>query len=83
MFKLGDMVEWDSGGAPGRYPKCGKIVAVVLPNESPTNAMDAQDIIGYYMMFNGGPRLHISYLVLVGNKLYWPRVKGLKKVEGA
>lgn len=79
-FKKGDMVKWTSKSCSHEYEKRGTVLEIIPEKEAP------------YLFFlkykkckwewgGGRPRDHESYLVLVGNKIYWPRVKHLEKDE--
>lgn len=77
-FTTGDKVEWISkGGGIGREKK-GIIDEVVPVGQPPRETFDFKD------MFNGGPRDHESYTVLVESgttakpKRYWPKAAQLR-----
>ena len=78
MFKIGDLVQWESQSGGSRKKKVGRIVKIIPAKRHPG------DLLGKFSMSNnyGLPRNHKSYLVQVGNsiRLYWPRVVHLKKV---
>jgi hypothetical protein len=76
---IGDKVEWASQSQGYSKQKCGYIVAVVIPGESPNMAINLQ-LRGYSQNLRnpGLPRDHESYVVQVGTKLYWPRVSQLR-----
>ncbi len=87
-MKLGDIVQWESQSSGTRWRKKGEIIAVVPPGGDPCNLPIAARG-NYKIMFDGGPRNHESYVVLVGGSeqqygaLYWPRVKHLELVGEA
>ena len=68
MFKLGDKVSWESQASGWTKIKYGVIVEVVRSGCWPK--LPIKDI--------GGSRNRESYIVLVGRKYYWPRVKNLR-----
>ena len=70
-FKIGDIVTWRSQSSSYYKTKIGNIKAVVPAGESAGNYGYQADMVL--------PRNHESYLVLVKNKLYWPRVCHLIK----
>lgn len=78
-FKVGDVVEWFSSFKDKR----GTVVHVV-PRQ--VRAYDAWSEYkdgrgkGTFVYGGGMHRDHVSYFVLVGSKVYWPRVSLLKAV---
>lgn len=76
---VGDRVTWSSQSQASRTTKEGIIAAVIPAGQKP-------DQTAFPKLYKGaGPgssRNHESYIVVVGNKPYWPRVKHLKKVGG-
>lgn len=79
-FKVGDMVRWTSGAGGVQKTKAGEVVAVIPERRPVTDALN-KIRVKFNRQFDGfNPRMHESYLVLVGDKLYWPRAKGLEKV---
>ena len=79
-FCIGDHVTWESEGGGHLRRKTGVVVVIVPAGK------DVADIaLGpKYIWSNfGGPRAAESYLVAVGNRLYWPRVFRLESVEEA
>lgn len=86
-FSVGDGVTWTSQSAGHTRTKTGIVEQVV-----PIKAMpDRQRFERLYKGPGVGlPRDHVSYVVRVPGKtaksagtLYWPRVAGLQRVEGA
>jgi hypothetical protein len=73
-FELGDKVKWDSQAAGYIKTKKGKIVVVLPAGTRPGDGVLAG------LRYPGKPRNHESYVVMVGEKYYWPRVAYLKKV---
>lgn len=67
-FKLGDEVMWSSASNGHTKTKHGRVVAVI----------DAGDKPYTWLKGTGMPRDHVSYVVEVGRKYYWPRVKWLR-----
>lgn len=93
-FKVGDLVEWESTSFGVTTPKKGRIVKVIPPNDSRLGEYveQASAAVGGARYVSGAglglPRDHESYIVHVltptgkgKGKLYWPRVKHLRKVE--
>lgn len=80
-FHVGDMVEWTSQSSGTRKKKIGTICAVI-PAEKRPDPYVGRSVVALPGGGFGMPRDHKSYLVLVGNKLYWPRVKYLRMVNG-
>jgi len=78
-MNIGDKVVWESQGQGFTRQKVGEIVAVIPPRRNPNFHIPEGK-----WSFGGGsfglPRNHESYLVAVGNRLYWPRVASLRKV---
>ena len=76
-FHKGQKVYWDSQSGGHYTSKDGVIRHVLSAYSFPTT---------YGYRPNGGPvgmpRNHESYLVLVGKRLYWPRVSKLRAMEG-
>jgi hypothetical protein len=75
---IGDRVVWESQ-AQGRWKtKQGKVVAVVPAYERASRYVPD----GYNKVDGWGmSRNHESYIVAVGQNLYWPRVSALKVVS--
>ena len=73
----GDTVRWQSQSQGYHKVKEGIIVAKIPAGRRPSEAV-------FPALYRGaGPgygRDHDSYVVKVGNKFYWPRVKGLTLV---
>jgi hypothetical protein len=77
MFKVGDVVEWESQSHGFKKRKEGTVVAVVLPSCSADGSIPPGH--GYKLYIPGGTRDMESYLVKVGKRrtLYWPRSSAL------
>lgn len=86
-FKIGDKVKWTSKSSGTLKEKCGVILKIINSGEA------AYPYIKEYVysskkgkrysasrLGGGDARNHESYLIGVGNYLYWPRVFYLKKV---
>jgi len=69
-MKKGDTVSWISQAQGYVKHKTGVIVRVLAPDERPS----PREVKGA-----GWGRDHESYIVKVGNKLYWPRVSALER----
>jgi hypothetical protein len=74
-FELGEIVSWRSQAQGFDKVKTGEVVEVLMPGMRP----DRERFPDLYR----GPgvglgRDHISYVVQVGRKHYWPRVKHLR-----
>lgn len=92
QFAVGDRVTWTSGAGGKAKAKTGEVVAVVPKDMVPRDlfqAYSAMRAIREAHLDSGfaiSPRGHQSYLVSVPGRgkptLYWPRVKGLRGVEG-
>jgi len=90
MFKVGDLVEWDSHASGYCVRRKGKIKYAVAPRAA---VYPGAFMPEFTTMFDGDgmPRNHESYLVEVPGgktpkakpKLYWPRVSQLRKVAQA
>ena len=75
-FQIGDVVEWTSSSQGYTRTKRGR-VAAILPRRTRFPA-----VFQHGAAYNPGTsRDHESYIVLVGNRPYWPRVAALKKVS--
>lgn len=80
MFKVGDTVEWTSSYKDKR----GVIVHFLARGAVPYQAWGAYKAAGgkgRFIYGGGASRGEASYFVLVGKKVYWPRVSLLRKVE--
>lgn len=78
-FGGGDRVKWSSQAAGSRRHKVGTVVQVVKAGEVPRPAtVGLKDPQAW-----ASPRDHESYLVAVGNVLYWPRVTHLEAAREA
>jgi hypothetical protein len=82
LFKVGDVVEWESQAAGISRTKEGAVVQVVKESHYPPAISGTP----------GSPRSHESYIVRASvmngseaqkrrTKLYWPKVKYLKLVR--
>lgn len=76
MFTIGDKVKWSSQSSGYTKIKEGIIVAVIAPNQRPNR----EDFLSLHKSGCGWGRHEESYVVKVGNKLYWPFVKRLVKL---
>lgn len=76
MLKVGTRVRWTSQSGGYEKTKEGVIVETVLAYESINDMYDKQIRHGLWPY-----RDHESYIVKVGNKLYWPLVKYLEVRE--
>ena len=82
-FVCGDEVRWASQAQGTWKRKQGTVVAVVPAGMCPS---DFQAVLVTGRVPSGGfgqPRNHESYLVKVGNKLYWPRTSQLWRSAGS
>jgi hypothetical protein len=75
----GTVVEWTSQAGGNTKIKRGPIVGVVPAGEAPDRELFAQLHRGPGC---GMPRDHVSYVVKIGSKLYWPRVSALAHMRG-
>lgn len=74
-FELGERVEWVSQAAGHSRTKVGEVAECVPAGRMP----DRTKFERLYKSSGVGlPRDHESYVILVGNKPYWPRVKNLQ-----
>ena len=84
-FNVGDHVKWTSQSGGVTRTKDGIVVAVVPGGKHPVQIRVRQESGRAFNWANllgtENERRHIAYLVAVGNKLYWPRVKHLQKLE--
>jgi hypothetical protein len=76
----GCVVEWTSQAGGNTKTKRGPIVGVIPAGEAPDRELFAQLHRGSGC---GMPRDHVSYVVKIGSKLYWPRVSALRAVWGS
>jgi hypothetical protein len=78
MFKEGDKVWWKSQANGRHIKKQGVGVEVVDIAKQPSR-------VRFPSLYKhngvGGSREHVSYVVKVGNKYYWPRMKDLRAGE--
>lgn len=80
MYKVGDKVTWKSQAGGHEKEKTGEILFVIPPGKLP---MDFP-LLPWPYVYGGStciPRDHESYLVCVGRRFYWPRVKHLRLVS--
>ena len=78
-FIVGDLVEWTSQAAGHSKTKRGKVVAIVPKGVSPDSGfLEKRGLFKYSLQFDGWGRNHVAYLVLVGTKLYYPRINHLR-----
>lgn len=82
-MKLGDKVEWTSQAGGVVAMKMGNIVLVIPANTPLQNEMLRNSDLGLQELrweFSdpSKSRSHESYLVQVEDRLYWPRVSGLR-----
>lgn len=69
-FKIGDMVQWSSQAQGSTAKKVGEVVEVVTTGQRP----DRERFEKLYRNSGCGyGRPERSYVVMVGNKPYWPR----------
>lgn len=68
-FKKGDAVCWSSQSGGHAKRKMGVVAEVVPARQSPNPRFNLPN--------PGLPRDHVSYLVMVGHKPYWPRAAAL------
>jgi hypothetical protein len=66
-FKIDDVVEWVSQSAGVAKKKRGKVVRILGAGDRPDGVRNP-----------GLPRDHVSYIVKVGSRRYWPRVSQLR-----
>ena len=64
----GTEVTWTPRAGSHAKTKTGLVIEVVPPLQRPVNKVDPSALL----------RDHVSYVVLVGKKLYWPRVSTLR-----
>ena len=79
-FRIGDGVQWTSQANGSTRTKQG-VVAEVVP------AAHKPDRVRFSRLYKhsgcGCARDHESYVVMVGNKPYWPRANVLRPAAGA
>jgi hypothetical protein len=80
MFKKFNKVTWTSQSRSYSKTKIGVIICVLVPGMTPSNPGEEKGV-SYYVPYHGDARDHESYIVRVGNKLYWPLVKNLQLVK--
>lgn len=87
-FKRGDIVTWESQAKGNVTVKTGRICAVIRPGMNAWACAEKVAGPDDRLTFQDGERDHQSYIVRVGptgngkmTKLYWPRVKYLKKAR--
>lgn len=91
MLKVGDLVTWSSQSGGFATEKRGRVVMVVPAGRNTALALaNNPELHRMGRTFaNSYPRDHESYLVAVrsgkteksAEVLYWPRAKGLRKLE--
>jgi hypothetical protein len=79
MFTVGTQVRWTSQAGGYRKTKVGIIVDVIPAFDYLTDYLP--DEILEQLGRGHLPRTHESYIVRVGNKYYWPRVKNLEVIS--
>jgi len=90
-FIVGSRVTWKSSSSGYTTQKTGQVVAIVPAGVRPTRGQCSHggllndklkrlglDRYSTAKLGGGYGRNHVSYLVLVGNHLYWPRVSALR-----
>lgn len=80
VFQEGDTVCWQSAAGGSLTTKTGRVLKRV-PAGRRTQSLDIDfnAFVGLGSTLGGGiPRPHDSYLIAVGNRLYWPRVAHLR-----
>jgi len=77
--KLQDTVHWTSQSQGFKKTKSGVVVEIVPPKTYPNKNRFPQLYKGGSI---GSRRNHESYVVMVGNQPYWPRVTHLKPGKG-
>lgn len=74
MFKTGEEVTWKSQAKGVMKVKVGKVLAILEPGQLP-------ETLGFKnnktLRGAKSPREVVSYIIQVGNTVYWPKVKGL------
>lgn len=79
-FTLGERVTWSSQAGGHLKTKTGTVAQVVAPKALP----DRERFLHLYKGAGIGiHRNHESYVVLVGNRPYWPRVAALRSTPAA
>ena len=78
VFHVGDQVKWTSQAGGRHKIKSGVVAALILAGDRP-DVNDFQQL--YYGYGCGLGRNHVSYVVLVGKKPYWPVASLLKKAK--
>lgn len=77
-FNVGDRVTWTSQAGGSVCTKVGTVAAAVPPGALPNRTSFPRL---YRHSGVGGPRPEVSYVVAVGNTIYWPRAAGLLAVQ--
>lgn len=85
-FEVGEFVQWQSQAQGSVKEKVGQIILIIPAGADP---FDRRGLAAWKWMFDGGaPRDHESYLVEVPSKsdrgkpkLYWPKVKNLRRQQ--
>lgn len=78
MFKVGDTVEWTSQAQGSTTKKRGVVAEVVEKGKRPNRI---RFVALYKSSGCGLGRDHESYVVMVGNKPYWPRANALRNIN--
>jgi hypothetical protein len=76
MFQVGDKVEWTSQANGRAKTKVGVVADVIEKGQRPNR--ERWDRL-YRGSGCGYSRTEESFVVLVGNKPYWPRTSALRK----
>ena len=79
MFSLGQIVRWRSQASGTYCTKQGKVVEVLPPGFKPSTRF--KSLYRNRGVQTVSPRKHVSYVVEVDGKAYWPRVKKLEAVD--
>lgn len=80
-IKVGDLVEWESQSGGYSKLKRGEVMAVVEAGQWAHEIMKSLGLRTNSTAGYGIPRNHKSYIVKIGNKGYWPRVKHLRLIK--
>lgn len=89
MFKVGELVEWESQANSGYTKKQGVILGIIESREPFRVAISRLKIdeSKFVSKYGGGlARNHVSYVIMKTNgdrkpQLYWPIVSKLKQVS--
>jgi len=80
-FHVDDVVTWTSQSSGVTKTKTGIVIAVLSAGVDPMSVIPPRYFDHHRWQTYGMPRDHESYLVLVEETIYWPRVKYLRKKE--